>query len=432
MLVIDEAFDMWRIANNPYDYHLYFVDWWEKDVSSMISRDRNHPSVIIWSIGNEIRDMENPEVIAVGKKLVEYFHKTDPSRPVTAAVNNLRPQKDPYFGILDIGGYNYAAGGDHGKQNIYETDHARVPQRIMMGTESYASEAFGAWMPVLKNNYVIGDFVWTAFDYIGEASIGWLGYWQKSSFFPWNLAYCGDIDICGWKRPQSYYRDAFWKPDQLSIFAEPPQPSFALNPEKQSWSIWDWQDVVASWNFTGYEGKPMNVWVYSSFDYTELLFNGKSLGKKLTNQSEQYKASWQIPYEPGELKAVGYKGKKAVSSTVLKTAGEPLKIKITADRTRIKADNQDLSYFTIEVVDKDGNINPVAENMLLFKIEGEGSLLAVGNANPMSTESYSLPRRKAWRGKCLAIVKSSHTPGTIKLTVYSEGLGEGSVEIISE
>ena len=257
MLVMDEAFDMWNEQKNPYDYHLFFDKWWKKDVENMVLRDRNHPSVIMWSIGNEIPGRHRPDVVETAKMLGDFIRKTDPTRPVTSAVNDLKPDKDPYFATLDVAGYNYASGGDHNQESLYAQDHKRVPTRIMAGTESYPLEAFGSWMDVVDNPYVIGDFVWTAFDYIGEASIGWRGYWQKQDFFPWNLAYCGDIDICGWKRPQSYYRDALWKDNQLSVWVTPPEPSFELNPDRQSWSKWHWYDVVDSWNWKGNEGKTL-------------------------------------------------------------------------------------------------------------------------------------------------------------------------------
>jgi beta-galactosidase len=422
MLVIDEAFDMWRLPNNPYDYHLYFDEWWQKDIESMVLRDRNHPSVTFWSIGNEIREMENPKVQEIEKMLANHIHKLEPTRPITAAVNNLRPQKDPYFATLDVCGYNYAAGGDHLQESIYRQDHNRVPDRIMMGTESYPLEAFGAWMGVMDNSFVIGDFVWTAFDYIGEASIGWRGYWQESNFYPWNLAFCGDIDICGWKRPQSFYRDALWKENQISVFVKPPKPSFSLNPDKQSWSKWEWHDVVADWNWPGNENKPFEVSIYSSCDEAELFLNGKSLGKKQTNRNTKFTATWEVPYQPGILKAIGYTKGKQVNSSQLQTAKQVSKLKLSADRSMIKADAQDLSYITIELVDVNGIRNPKAENLVKFKIEGDGKIIGVGNANPVSLESYQLPQRKAWQGRCLVIVKSTEKMEKITLTATADGL----------
>jgi beta-galactosidase len=422
MLVIDEAFDMWKIENNPYDYHLYFDEWWQKDIENMVMRDRNHPSVIIWSIGNEIKNMETPEVIAVAKMLGDHIRKIEPTRPVTAAVNSLRPEKDPFFATLDVGGYNYATGGDHNQGSMYPIDHVRVPNRVMMGTESYPLEAFSAWMDVVDYDYLIGDFVWTAFDYIGEASIGWRGYWQESNFFPWNLAYCGDIDICGWKRPQSFYRDALWKENQVSVFVKPIEPTFPVNPNRQSWSKWQWHDVVADWNWAGHENQAFEVTAYSSCKTTELFLNGKSLGKKKTDRTTQFMAKWDVPYQSGELKAVGYKGKKVVAQSVLKTSGESKMIQLSPDRSEMKANGQDLSYITVELTDENGIKNPKDDRLVTFKIEGEGTIVGVGNANPMSLESNQLPQRKAWQGRCLVIVKAGIKAGDIKLTVSAEGL----------
>ncbi|HVX49096.1 MAG TPA: glycoside hydrolase family 2 TIM barrel-domain containing protein, partial [Chitinophagaceae bacterium] len=308
LLVIDEAFDCWKYGKNPYDYHLYFNDWWQRDIESMVTRDRNHPSVIMWSIGNEIPESGSGEGVTEAKMLSAYIKTFDETRPVTAAVNGLGPGKDPYFASLDIAGYNYPVGGDAGVQDMYGKDHERVPQRIMFCTESYPLEAYGSWMGVIDHPYVIGDFVWTAFDYIGEAGIGWLGYWQSSAFYPWNLAYCGDIDMCGFRRPQSYYRDALWKPGQLSVFVKPPTPSYPANPLWQSWSKWNWYDVVADWNWKGYENKPLEVSVYSSCDEVELFLNGKSLGKKATGRNTKFMAVFSVPYQPGKLTAKGYTG----------------------------------------------------------------------------------------------------------------------------
>jgi beta-galactosidase len=299
----------------------------------------------------------------------------------------------------------------------------------MAGTESYPLEAFQSWMDVLDHSWVIGDFVWTAFDYIGEASIGWRGYWQQQDFFPWNLAYCGDLDICGWKRPQSFYRDVLWKQDQLSVFVTPPTPSFARNPVRQSWSTWHWYDDVADWNWSGSEGMPLEVKVYSSCEKTELFLNGKSLGTKEVNRGTKFTASWQVPYQPGTLKAVGYKGKKIVVTKDLVTAGEPAGIKLTADRTEIKADGQDLCYITVELTDDKGIRNSKAENLVSFTVTGPAEIIGVGNANPVSLESYTLPRRKGWQGRCLVILRAGRESGMIRLKASSQGLLGAEVEI---
>jgi len=431
MMVIDESFDMWKEEKNPYDYHLYFSDWWKKDIESMILRDRNHPSVIMWSIGNEIPNRHKPEVVDLAKLLAEYFRQIDPTRPVTSAVNDLKPDKDPYFATLDIAGYNYASGGDHNQKNIYEIDHDRLPQRVMAGTESYPLEAFGSWMDVIDHRYVIGDFVWTAFDYIGEASIGWRGYFQKQDFFPWNLAYCGDLDICGWKRPQSYYRDALWMENKISIWVMPPQPSFALNPERQSWSKWHWSDVLDDWNWKGSEGKIMDVNIYSSCGQVELFLNGKSQGKKITNRTTKFLANWQLAYEPGTLKAVGFTGRKQAGVAELHTAGEATQIKLSADRNEIKANGQDLSYITVELADNDGVRNPKADNLVSFEVVGKGTIVGVGNANPLSLESFQLSQRKAWHGRCMIVIKSDTIAESIILKATSAGLRSASLKIES-
>jgi beta-galactosidase len=431
MMVIDEAFDMWREGKNPHDYHLFFNDWWQRDIESMIARDRNHPSVIMWSIGNEIPNRHRSDVVKLAKEIGDYVRQLEPTRPVTSAVNDLREDKDPYFATLDVAGYNYAASGDRSK-SLYEFDHGRLPKRIMFGSESYPLEAFDSWMNVIDHPYVIGDFVWTAFDYLGEASIGWRGYFQEQSFYPWNLAYCGDIDVCGWKRPQSYYRDALWKENQVSIFVKPPQPSFVANPKRQSWSKWHWVDVVSNWNWSGQGGKQLEVNVYSSCAEVELFLNGRSLGKKRTDRSTEFIATWNVPYQAGILKAVGYREGKEVGSTELKSAGEVVALKAMADRMTISGDGQDLSYVTVELVDAKGVRNPTAENLVRFALTGPGEMIAVANANPMSTESYQQPQRKAWQGRCLVVIKSRRQAGPITLTASANGLRPAKVVITAK
>lgn len=377
----------------------------------------------MWSIGNEIPERGEPEGAVTSKMLVGYIKQIDPTRPVTAAVNGLSPDKDPYFATLDISGYNYSFGGDHGQKSIFENDHERLPNRIMYCAESYPLEAFGSWMNAIDYPYVLGDFVWTGFDYLGEASIGWRGYPHDENFYPWNHAFCGDIDICGWKRPQSFYRDVLWGVgDRLSIFVTPPKPSFPVKENRADWSKWHWHDHLAEWNWVGLENQPIEVNVYSGHEKEELFLNGKSLGVKETNRENQFLAIWKVPYQSGELKAFGYKGKTVKAIHILQTAKNPVQLKLTADRSKIQASGQDLSFITVELTDENGVRNQDSENMLNFEISGPGKIVAVASSNPMSTESFQRPQRKAWKGRCLVIVKSGKEAGKIVLTAKAEGL----------
>jgi len=221
-------------------------------------------------------------------------------------------------------------------------------------------------------------------------------------------------------------------PDQLSIFVKPPKPSFEENPNRMFWSKWHWLDAVSDWNWTGYENNPLQVSVYSSCDEVELFLNNRSLGKKKTDRSTEFMAIWDVLYKPGVLKAIGYKGKKQVNSATLQTTNAVAQIKLTADRTLIKPDGQDLSYITVELTDTNGIRNPKAENLLSFEIEGPGTIIGVGNANPVSLESSQLPQRKAWQGRCLVVIKSAKQPGEIRLKVTSDGLPKGEIAINSE
>lgn len=435
MLVIDESFDCWRQAKNPQDYHLYFDNWWKKDIESMVLRDRNHPSVIMWSIGNEIPETKNSEEVAISKMLSDYVQTLDTTRPVTSALVSITPKKDALIETLGVAGYNYAVGSGSRQGELIPADHKRVPDRIIYNSESFPLEAFSAWMDVLDNSYVIGDFVWTGFDYLGEASIGWLGHPTNISYYPWNLAFCGDIDICGFKRPQSYYRDVLWKHTggyPVSVFVRPPVPTFDLPRKRAIWSRWYWPDLVSDWNWEGYEGQMMDITVYCMYPEVELFLNGKSFGKKPTNRNTEWTASFQVPYSEGTLKAVGYEGKTVKSVFTLSTTGKAIKIDLKPDRTIINADGQDLCYVTVELQDSNGLRTPKATNKVTFTIDGPGAIMAVGSSNPRSVESFQKPYRNAYQGRCLVIVKAGKKPGRIVLHAETDKIKPTSVIITTK
>ena len=279
MLVMDEAFDCWREGKNPYDYHTSFPDWWQRDLESMVLRDRNHPSVIMWSIGNEVGERDGTSDGAEwAHRLAGHIRTLDPTRPVTSAINGFGVGHDPHwvntdpvFAALDVCGYNY-----QGRQ--YRLDHERHPERIICGTESTAREAFQHWRSVEELPYVIGDFVWTSLDYLGEAGIGRTHFDAKLTNFlgdyPWNQANCGDIDLCGFKRPQSYYRDILWgRGGKLYIAVHDPVPEG----REPNLTYWAWPEVWPNWTWPGREGERFQIDVYSACEEVELRLNGESL-----------------------------------------------------------------------------------------------------------------------------------------------------------
>ncbi len=426
ILVIDETFDMWERPKNPEDYHLHFKDCWKRDVASMVLRDRNHPSVIVWSIGNEIPERGTELGLRNGRMQAEYVRSLDPTRPVTEAVcgsNFPWEDFDKYFDNLDVCGYNY-------KRDKYVSDHGRAPDRLMCATESFPMEAFEYWMAVLDYPWVFGDFVWTGYDYLGEAAIGWWSYdGEPKQLFPWTVAYCGDLDLCGFKRPQSYYRDVLWKTgSKLSIFVHNPEPTFGARKNV----AWGWDDVHASWNWPGREGRKMKVDVYSGCERVKLFLNGKSLGEKRTSRKTKFKASWRVPYAPGTLKAIGYEGAKQVAQWELKSAKEPAKVKLSAERKTIRADGQSLCFVSVEVLDKSGVRHPNANNLVEFKIEGPATLAGVGSGNPVNVASFQRPQCRTFEGRCIAVIKAGRKPGRITLTASSRGMVSDRVTVVSK
>jgi len=452
MLVINETFDCWRSGKSPNDYHLYFEEWWQRDTAALVKRDRNHPSVIMWSIGNEIFDSFGPDGAAWCQRQADYVRSLDSTRFVTSALPlNIfeilstgdfsqflespltsvpeDPQKDTWAIMtgefnkqLDVVGYNYMP-------QRYGVDGTRFPERVIAGTETFPHMAYYFWTETERLPNVIGDFVWTAFDYVGEAGIGSVNFEGQPAFgapYPYHLANCGDFDICGFKRPQSYYRDLLW-----GVRTEP--YIGVLDPqhcgEPLGINLWGWEPVIDSWTFPGQEGKPTQVDVYAIDDEVELIINGVSVGRKPAGAASQNKATFEVNYQPGTIEAVGYTGGMETGRAILTTASSPAALRLTADRAELRATYGDISYVTIEVLDKDGVVVKHGEPVVSLEVSGAGELIAVGTANPISEEPYVGGRRKAYQGRLLAVVRTTGQAGEITLRAQMEGLPAAQIQL---
>jgi len=436
LLVIDEAFDQWQKMKNPDDYHRFFDEWHEKDLGTMVKRDRNHPSVIMWSIGNEIRERADSSGVAIAKELRTIIHKYDTTRPVTAAINEFWDNRhlkweesERAFSNLDVGGYNY-------RWQEYENDLKLFPDRVIYGAESYPFERAINWDFVEKYPAIIGDFVWTAIDYLGESGLGHAfevkegeiapSRWSTRDW-PWFNAWCGDIDICGNKKPQSLLRDVLWNESKITMAVHKPlQEGYFRHV-----SAWGWPEEYPEWNWKGYENKPLEVRVFSRYPTVRLYLNGKLLEEKQisTEHDIKYTALFHVNYQPGELKAVGIESGEEKESAILLTTGTPVKIRLSPDRAQITNSRNDLSYVRIELIDKDGLVVPDADCKVRLSISGEGEITASGNSSPIDMESFRSLNPMTFHGKALAIVRPSGKPGTIILKAVAEGLPEASVEI---
>lgn len=429
MMVIDEAFDGWKESKTTFDYASLFNEWWLRDIEAMVMRDRNHPSIIMWSIGNEIIERKKPEAVETAKMLVNGVHQIDATRPVTSAMTTWDSDWeifDPLMAAHDVCGYNYEL-----RRAI--SDNKRVPSRIILQTESYPRDAFANWQLVQNNKFIIGDVVWTALDYLGESGIGRWYYsgdvpgehWERE-LFPWHGAYCGDIDLTGWRKPISHYRSMLYNnTEKLYLAVREPNPE-PLEIKETKWSVWPtWE----SWTWPGYEGKNMQVEVYSKYPKVRLYLNDKVIGEQHTSEEQQFKATFAVPYASGELKAVGIIDDKEIETTSLKTSGKAAKIALKADRTTIAANGQDLSFVTVEITDNNGILEPNAENRLNFTIEGPGVIVGVDNGNLKDVDSYTGSTRKAWHGRALVVIRSTRKEGLIQLTVSSPDLPDAATTV---
>ena len=430
-IVMDEAYDMWKKEKTKYDNALYWDEWYKKDLQDLVIRDRNHPSIFVWSIGNEIPEQWDSTGIKWGKELTDIVKDLDTTHPVTAACNPPRPTNNLILsGALDLIGYNY-------KLSDYEIFHDIFPGKKFIATETVSglmsrghydmpsdsirrwperwdkifldgnpdntvsaydnvSAPWGStheetWKVIKKHDYLSGQYIWTGFDYLGEPTpYGWP---SRSSYF-------GIIDLAGFPKDIYYMYQSEWTDkDVLYIYPH-----------------WNWK-----------EGQIIDVIAYTNFEEIELFLNDRSLGKK-SKQGDDLHIMWRVQYEPGIVKAVGKSGKK-VMETIVKTADKPAKIILTADRSIIKADGKDLSYITVDIIDKDGIIVPYADNLVNFSIEGNAKIVGVDNGDQVSHESFKTNYRKAYHGKCLLVIQSEKIPGDVVIKASSNGLESASTII---
>ncbi|SCW86209.1 beta-galactosidase GalB [Mucilaginibacter sp. NFR10] len=433
-IVMDEAFDCWEWKKATYDYHLYFKEWHKRDLEDQIKRDRNHPSIMIWSIGNEIPQQADTSALRIAPELAAIVHSLDKTRPLTTA--NDRPDSTNKIiksGAIDLVGYNY-------HQFDYAKFHDRYPGKKFIATETTSgletrgyyempSDSIRVWPPsydkpfvregnnvsaydntrppwgsthemtwkvMKKYDFLSGMFIWTGFDYLGEPTpYSWP---SRSSYF-------GIIDLAGFPKDVYYMYQSEWtNKNVLHIFPH-----------------WNWQP-----------GKMIDIWAYyNNADEVELYLNGKSLGIQKKTGDDLH-VMWRVKYQPGTLKAISRKNGKTVLTREIHTAGAPAKIELTADRSQIKADGQDLSFITVKILDKDGNVVPDADNKVNFKIAGEGSIASVDNGDPVSHDPFKADYRKAFHGLALAIVQAKEKAGTITLTASADGLKSATLVLKSK
>ena len=429
MLVIDEAFDGWRQAKTPYDYSTLIDSCYREDIHAMVRRDRNHPSIICWSIGNEVMERKDIRVVTTARKMKDAIKDYCCERPVTEALCSWDSDweiYDPHAEVLDIAGYNYML-------HKHASDHERDPLRVILQTESFPRDAWRNWQTVEDYSYVIGDIVWTGLDYLGESGIGRYYYdgdtpgehYVEGGQPEWHGAYCGDVDITGWRKPISHYRELLWNRDTAPVLymAVKEPDGYYGTIRETAWSVWPtWE----SWTWNGWEGKPVEVEVYTSLPSVRLYLNDRLVGEQ---QSAECKAVFTLPYQPGILRAEGVTEEGQPVSVSLSTAGEPCQIRLTADKSTFLADGQDLIYVTVEILDRDGRVCPDAAIPLTATVKGSGSLLSFASADLKDTSVYTDAHCTTWKSRALLAVRSSAKSGSVSVTVKGDGLSQSQLTL---
>ena len=470
MLVMDELTDMWTKHKNPNDHALQFLDHVDIEVARMVEKDYNHPSVILYSAGNEIPDLGCPRGAQINRHICNQFHAMDPYRYTTNAMNGMlalgakmgvvikdvmeqQAKKAQAEGkseegasalnsmmaimvgdtadafachpimtealeesaqAMDITGLNYLTGRHVLEKELH-------PNKTVIGTETYPADIVRLWDIVENNDHVLGDYTWTGYDYLGEAGCGVFYYDGTQNFngvYPDRIAYIGDINIIGYRRPISYLREIVFGLRKAPYIAVERVDKYGMAHSQTAWML---KDNISSWTWPGYEGKPANVDVYSEAEEVELILNGTSLGRKPAGKANGFTASYEMTYEPGELVAISYTGGEETGRYALTTAGDDVILSVDCEGKELKADGEDLAFVTVRLTDRDGVENNYAEKEITVSVEGAGTLQGYGSADPRAIGSYDDTTWKTFDGEVMAVIRAGVEPGKIKVTFTAEG-----------
>lgn len=478
VMVMDELSDMWTVRKNPYDFALDFELCWEEVVAKMVAKDYNHPSVILYSAGNEISEAGSENGSKMNRHICNKFHELDATRFTTNGLNGLmaagyrlkdimtdvmqefvKPEtaeggnqdgsngfnsfmslmegeKGDYFAkhplltealegcssSCDIIGLNYLTGRHLLEKELH-------PNKTVVGTETYPADIVRLWRIVKQNPHMLGDFTWAGYDYLGEAGCGIFHYDGKANFtsiYPERTAYIGDLDLIGYRRPISYLREIVFGLRKTPYIAVERLNRYGMKCSKTPWM---YKDNIASWTWAGYEGKPAIVDVYSDAQEVELFLNGKTLGKKVAGEENDFTATYEIAYEPGELVAVNYRDNKESEHFKLSTAEQEVRLNVEADKTTLNANGEDVAFITIKLEDAKGNVNLNVSKEINISVEGVGTLAAFGNADPQSIGSYQDVTWNTYDGYALAVIRAGSETGKIKVILQADGCEEEQIEI---
>jgi len=470
MYVMDEFADTWTSAKIDFDYGTEMMDWWKEDIHSLVDKDFNHPSVIMYSIGNEVPEAGNAIDTQWGKLLADEIRMLDPTRYTTNSINLMLCVMDQIRTLMAGPDHTAQEGKENGTEPMeinstmtsyadmmqmimcsdivtqataestsqvdivglnyalarYDMDHMLYPNRILVGSETNPPELDVNWKKVMENPYVIGDFSWTAWDYLGETGIGKILYNEPRglmfySGYPTKAAYCADFNLIGDRRPISFWREIIWGGrEQPYLCVQPP----VHHDDEKSFTNWCMTDAVRSWNYEGQEGKSVTVEVYADAEEAELFVNGRSVGRKPVGEEKKARVLFETVYEPGTLSVVAYKNGIASGTDEIVTAQKATQLCVAADRKEIPSDGSDICYIDVTLTDHNGVMNPNAHDTVHVLVEGAGVLQGYGSADPDSEENYFDTAARAFEGRLRAVIRSNGQPGEIRVTFSAEEMKE--------